>query len=164
MALRGTKRAIMDEGKNKGEAGSLELVQDGLTVGLEASATTSSSSKMTSNYFGLQICILFRLHISSSCPASTATILSLNLFLSSTSCSRSWADYEQRNKLSRRSRATSILPGQTSPLLSLLLGGDLAQDGWRGFASSVGVWQNDRRLARRREPGYFTGWAGIYER
>ena len=90
MALRATKRAIMDEGENKGEAGSLELVQDGLTVGLEASVTTSSSSKMTSNYFGLQICILFRLHISSSCP--TATILSLNLFLSSASCSRSWAD------------------------------------------------------------------------
>ena len=56
MALRATKRAIMDEGENKGEAGSLELVQDGLTVGLEAFVTTSSSSKMTSNYFGLQIC------------------------------------------------------------------------------------------------------------
>ena len=77
----------MDEGENKGEAGRLEIVQDGLTVGLEASVTTSSSSKMTSNYFGLQICILFRLHISSSCPASTATILSLNLFLSSTTLS-----------------------------------------------------------------------------
>ena len=83
IALRGTKRAIMDEGKNKGEAGSLVPVQDGLTVDVEAALTTST---MTSNYFGLQIRILFRLHISPSCPASTATILSLNLFLSSTSC------------------------------------------------------------------------------
>ena len=72
----------MDEGRNKGEAGSLELVQDGLTLGVEVSVTTPSSSKMTSNYFGLQICILFRLHISSSCPAPQQPLY----FLSISSC------------------------------------------------------------------------------
>ena len=143
IALRGTKKSNHLE--NKGEAGSRAPKTDSppdneASLGPWLSATTLTSIiPAASNYFGRRIRIMFRLHISSSILLPKQPLYFLPSLLAP-SCLAG----EEGSRLLRcvSSAYSSVL---SPPSFSFTV---LSQDGWRGFASSVGVWQNDRALRR----------------